>query len=64
MKKIAIILMIMLLACSGCVSKTSEPQLADGFQTPPDSAKPWTFWWWLDSNVSKAGIAVISFDFS
>jgi hypothetical protein len=30
--------------------------LEDEFRDPPDSAKPWTYWWWLDSNVSKVGI--------
>ncbi len=30
--------------------------LEAGFQSPPDSAKPWCYWWWLDSNVSKEGI--------
>jgi hypothetical protein len=23
---------------------------------PPDSAKPWCYWWWLDSNAAKEGI--------
>jgi hypothetical protein len=30
--------------------------LAEGFRTPPDSAKPWCYWWWLDSNATKEGI--------
>ena len=30
--------------------------LGRGFADPPDSAKPWAYWWWLDSNVSKLGI--------
>jgi hypothetical protein len=30
--------------------------LAQGFRTPPDSAKPWCYWWWLDSNAAKEGI--------
>jgi len=34
---------------------TSDP-LAEGFRTPPDSAKPWCYWWWLDSNATKEGI--------
>ncbi len=30
--------------------------LENGFHSPPDSAKPWTFWWWLNGNVTKEGI--------
>lgn len=30
--------------------------LAQGFRKPPDSAKPWCYWWWLDSNATKEGI--------
>jgi len=30
--------------------------LAQGFAQPPDAAKPWAYWWWLDSNASKEGI--------
>lgn len=30
--------------------------LEKGFVSPPDSAKPWTFWWWLEGNISKKGI--------
>ena len=26
------------------------------FVAPPDSAKPWTYWWWLDGFVSKEGL--------
>ncbi len=31
-------------------------ELARGFQSPPDSAKPWTYWWWLNGHVSRDGI--------
>jgi hypothetical protein len=30
--------------------------LAEEFRIPPDSAKPWCYWWWLDSNAAKEGI--------
>jgi hypothetical protein len=26
------------------------------FLAPPDTAKPWTYWWWLDGASSKEGI--------
>lgn len=30
--------------------------LAEGFAQPPDSAKPWVFWFWLNGNLTKEGI--------
>ncbi|MBZ5562625.1 MAG: discoidin domain-containing protein [Acidobacteriia bacterium] len=35
---------------------TTADSLAKGFHSPPDSAKPWTYWWWLNGNVRKEGI--------
>ena len=35
---------------------TAAEDLERGFAQPPDSAKPWAYWWWLDSNASKEGI--------
>ncbi|MFH1920453.1 MAG: glycosyl hydrolase [Planctomycetota bacterium] len=32
--------------------------LAQGFLDPPQSAKPWVYWWWLESNVTKEGITL------
>jgi hypothetical protein len=26
------------------------------FRTPPDSARPWVFWFWINGNISKEGI--------
>lgn len=30
--------------------------LEQGFMTPPDSIKPWCYWYWISGNVSKEGI--------
>lgn len=30
--------------------------LAQGFAQPPDSAKPWVFWFWLNGNLTKEGL--------
>ena len=30
--------------------------LERGFKDPPDSAKPWVWWHWLNGNVTKEGI--------
>src|SRR5881392_2725076 len=38
---------------SGCAGRED---LAKGFAKPPDSARPWVFWFWLDGNISREGI--------
>lgn len=32
------------------------PDLARGFVNPPDSARPWVYWFWLNGNVTREGI--------
>lgn len=32
------------------------PDLAKGFLRPPDSARPWVYWFWLNGNISSNGI--------
>jgi len=49
----AVLYLLIWIASLGCC--TGE-ELEAGFRDPPDSAKPWCYWWWLDSNVSKEGI--------
>lgn len=55
------------LALAGSLSAREEsnrlprPEIAcegllPGFQKPPDAAKPWVYWWWLNGYVSKDGI--------
>jgi alpha-L-rhamnosidase len=34
----------------------TEDIIEDAFLHPPQSAKPWVFWYWLHGAVSKAGI--------
>jgi hypothetical protein len=42
----------------GCAASRSwaAESLEAGFAEPPESARPWTYWWWLDSNASREGI--------
>jgi hypothetical protein len=42
-------------AATGCRSRASDP-LARGFATPPDEARPWVYWMWMDGNLSREGI--------
>src|SRR4029450_3838819 len=39
----------------GCAS-SSHDEMSRGFVTPPDSAKPRTWWHWVSGNASKEGI--------
>jgi len=59
MKK-ALLAVIAFLALAGCFLAANPREAADdlaaGFHTPPDSAKPWAYWWWLNGNVTKEGI--------
>jgi len=34
----------------------SKLELRQNFQAPPDSARPWVYWFWLNGNISKVGI--------
>lgn len=36
-------------------SSASDP-LIQGFQSPPDSAKLWAYWWWLNGNITEEAI--------
>jgi len=38
------------------LSEKTEENLERGFATPPDSAKPRVYWWWLFNRVDKEGI--------
>ena len=38
------------------IAQTSSDTLEQGFQQPPDSAKPRVWWHWMNGNISKEGI--------
>jgi len=47
----------MLLLCTSVhAQQPSFAQLEKNFVYPPDSAKPWVFWYWMHAAVSKEGI--------
>lgn len=37
-------------------SPCAAGDLDQAFRSPPDSAKPWAYWWWLNANVTKDSI--------
>ncbi len=53
---LALALLASPLAPSSASAQPALDALAQGFQTPPDSAKPRTWWHWTNGNVTKEGI--------
>lgn len=47
---------ILALIVFGIQNATCADSLEAGFQSPPDSAKPQTWWHWMNGNVTKEGI--------
>ncbi|MEN6537127.1 MAG: glycosyl hydrolase [Bryobacteraceae bacterium] len=37
-------------------ANAAQPDLEAEFHRPPDSARPWVYWFWLDGNVTREGI--------
>jgi len=46
---------VILMSCTGPL-KESGVNLEEGFQNPPESAKPRVWWHWMNGNISKEGI--------
>ncbi len=44
------------IALSPCLATTAASELKQGFQHPPDSARPWVYWFWLNGNITSHGI--------
>src|SRR3569832_2302424 len=50
-------LALLAVAC-GISSAHAAPTLESQFLNPPDSAKPHTWWHWMDGNITKEGITL------
>ncbi len=37
-------------------SAVTAATLDEGFKSPPDSARPWVYWFWLNGNITREGI--------
>ncbi|HZZ19941.1 MAG TPA: glycosyl hydrolase [Opitutaceae bacterium] len=54
--------LLFLLAATACLNPANAAEqsvpdpLAQGFATPPDSAKPRVWWHWMNGNITKEGI--------
>src|SRR5512143_3764797 len=40
----------------GAMAAEGNTGLERGFVQPPDSARPWVYWFWLNGNISSNGI--------
>ena len=54
-KRLLAISMALVLCIAACAPK-KEDSLRTGFDKPPDSARPWVYWFWLNSNITRQGI--------
>jgi hypothetical protein len=55
MKPFRLLLLTTALAAACCAAQTSA-DLQQGFLHPPDSARPWVYWFVMDGNFSREGI--------
>ena len=45
-----------MLLFTNCTDDSSSGELRQDFLDPPEQAKPWVFWYWMNASVSKEGI--------
>jgi hypothetical protein len=58
-RKVSFVAVAMMMACGtvgAARAQSGTDSLASGFVTPPDSAKPRTWWHWTSGNVTETGI--------
>jgi hypothetical protein len=52
-----ILMALTAVACGhGPSGRTPSDDLAVAFAHPPDSARPWAYWMWMDGNLTREGI--------
>ncbi len=54
MKKQHLLVILAFCILAGAACKTDE--LAKNFAKPPQSARPWVYWFWLNGNITREGI--------
>ncbi len=55
--KVSVPLLVLLWIVSSCGGRHAyDAQLKEGFRTPPDSVKPWVYYYWINDNISSEGI--------
>ena len=53
--KIRLIFLLILGICAASPTRAADA-LDQGFMNPPDSTKPWCYWYWISDNISREGI--------
>ena len=56
MTRRAVFLAMLLVVSCAAEHARAEDELQRSFRSPPDSAKAWCYWWWLNGAASKEGI--------
>ncbi len=53
-----VVIVVLLLAATAAAVAGQEAtgDLASQFYNPPDAARPWVYWFWLDGNLTREGI--------
>ncbi len=46
----------LLLACASVMVAGAADKLEDDFARPPDAARPWVYWYFMDGNMTKEGM--------
>ncbi|MCC6126106.1 MAG: alpha-L-rhamnosidase N-terminal domain-containing protein [Pirellulales bacterium] len=57
---LAVCSLLWILALGGpppaCRAAENAPQWEADFRSPPDAARPWVYWFWLNSNITREGL--------
>ena len=56
MKAIQYSLLAILLICCTDLATQDIDQLINGFKSPPDSAKPGVYWYFMDGNINRESL--------
>jgi len=51
-----LVVLVVLLSLASAILPASGNELGRNFRAPPDSARPWVYWMWMDGNLSREGI--------
>ena len=55
LRALSVALLLSAVLAAGLPVATAQ-NLAQGFARPPDSARPWVYWFWLNGNITREGI--------
>lgn len=57
-RRICLVVVGLLSLALPCFGRATRPatELERGFAAPPDAARPWVYWFWLNGNITREGI--------